>query len=134
MFRRAPALIGALGVDAAVELAARASGAEPPGDLGQAVERLARPAHFRAGRDAPALVDEPALAPPRRAGRGFSHPSFVDLAARELLDFPVARLSLYGHLTPDRARRALEQAPARLPARIRAKAQAYAVAGKGFYR
>ncbi|HEY8208272.1 MAG TPA: enoyl-CoA hydratase/isomerase family protein [Myxococcaceae bacterium] len=135
LFRRAPALIGALGPGAAAELAARASGAQAPRDLDPALERLAQPADFRAGRDAPELVDELLLwLLPVALDGSFSHPSFVDLAARELLDFPVARLSLCRHLAPDRVRFALERAPARLPARIRARAQAYAAAGKGFYR
>src|SRR5205814_6407595 len=116
-FRRAPALIGSLGAGAAAELAARAFGAEspPPARLGEALEALARPADFRAGRDAPELVDELLLWLLQAALDGaFSHPSFIDLAAREALDFPVARLSLCAHLTPARGRRGLEGAPARL--------------------
>jgi enoyl-CoA hydratase/carnithine racemase len=138
MFRRAPALLATLrplGVGAAVALAGRAFGGQAPQGLSSALEKLAEPADFRAGRDAPELIDEWLLwLLPVALDGPFQHPSFVDLAARELLDFPVARLSLCAYLTPDRVRLALESAPARLPARARARAQAYAAATRGFYR
>jgi len=58
----------------------------------------------------------------------------VDLAARELLDFPVARLSLCAYLTPPRVRAALNGAPRRVPAPIRARALSYAWALRKVYR
>ncbi|HYV47476.1 MAG TPA: enoyl-CoA hydratase-related protein [Myxococcaceae bacterium] len=138
LFRRAPALLSSLrplGAYAAVALAGRAFGGQAPQGLAPALAQLEAPADFRAGRDAPGLIDEFLLwLLPVALDGSFQHPSFVDLAARELLDFPVARLSLCAHLTPDRVRRALEGVPARLPARARARAEAYAGAGKGFYR
>jgi len=138
LFRRAPALLAALrplGAGAAVALAGRAFGGQAPQGLAPALAQLEAPADFRAGRNAPGLIDEFLLwLLPVALDGPFQHPSFVDLAARELLDFPVARLSLCAHLTPDRVRRALEGVPARLPARARARAEAYAGAGKGFYR
>jgi hypothetical protein len=134
LFRRSPGLIGALGPGAAVALTARALDAGPS-QIAAAIDRLAQPADFRAGRDAPELVDEVLLWLVAAArDSAFQHPSFVDLAARELLTFPVARLSLCAYLTPARVQRALAGAPPRTPARIREVALAYAQAGRGFYR
>ena len=138
MFRRMPELIGALGIRAAAELASRALGAEeplPPPRAAMALALLAQPADYRQGREAPELLEELLLWLLMGALESdFSHPSSVDLAARELLDFPVARLSLCAYLTPPRVRAALNGAPRRVPAPIRARALSYAWALRKVYR
>ncbi|HET9256760.1 MAG TPA: enoyl-CoA hydratase/isomerase family protein [Pseudonocardiaceae bacterium] len=72
-----------------------------------AVRELASPARWREGQDDPALRD--ALTVSLLAAvlhnldiEGFAHPYSIDLAAREMLDFPLHETSLCRYLTPER--------------------------------
>jgi enoyl-CoA hydratase/carnithine racemase len=80
-----------------------------------ALAELASPADRRGGHEVPALLDAIAvslLAAARgNLSGGFRHPTIVDLAARELLDFPLLETSLCRHLTAARLERALRAGP-----------------------
>jgi hypothetical protein len=66
-----------------------------------------------------------------------AHVSFVDLAARELVDYPIRLKSLCSHLTPANAAAALEKAGAQLhllePVST-GRVEAWIARGKSFYR
>jgi enoyl-CoA hydratase/carnithine racemase len=65
---------------------------------------------------------------------GFRHPALVDLAARELLDFPLRARSLCRHLSRDRVRSAEAAASRFVSDEARAQAAAYAGSARDFYR
>jgi enoyl-CoA hydratase/carnithine racemase len=68
------------------------------------------------------------------ADGGFRHPALIDLAARELLDFPLRARSLCRHLTRDRVRSARTEGAHFLTGEALAGADAYAGSARDFYR
>jgi enoyl-CoA hydratase/carnithine racemase len=111
-------------------------------DVVAAVHRLASPARWQEGQDDPALRD--ALTVSLLAAvlhnldvEGFAHPYSIDLAAREVLDFPLHETSLCRYLTLERVATALD-AP-HLPAHLVAPddlaiARQFATGNRRFYR
>ena len=66
---------------------------------------------------------------------GFYHPSFIDLAAREVLDFPLCHTSLCRYLTPARVREAIAAGTTGLVADADLhRAEAFVASGARFYR
>ncbi len=140
--RRVPPLIGALGVLAAARLVQVARLPEHPlEDVTAALAALSSAGASRS-RPLPALLDaiDICLLDATLASLGpgehqaFHHPSIVDLAARELLDFPLSSISLCRHLTPSRVRAALEGAGGLAHGKEVEAARKFLERGKGFYR
>jgi hypothetical protein len=108
----------------------------------EALVRLAATGGFRGGTVRPLIAD--ALAVSMLDGvldevekGGLSHPFIVDLAARELLDYPLRHLSLCRHLGRARIRAALERQSDLtrwLGEPVVERAAAYAASGKDLYR
>jgi enoyl-CoA hydratase/carnithine racemase len=118
-------------------------GAPSLDDVHGALDRLSRPAAVLDSRPCTDLLDGlmtslAAAVWQDRCGSpeegGFRHPAVVDLAARELLDFPLRARSLCRHLSRDRVRMAEAAASRFASGEVRARAAAYAGSARDFYR
>jgi enoyl-CoA hydratase/carnithine racemase len=134
--RPLPALVGAVGAGRLAELIAEDTA--PPASAEAALLRLEAGAPGSGAEDR-RLLDAIILwllAAVRRALADgvVDHPSLIDVAARELLDFPLSRKSLCSLLTAERVGEALGRTSGQLvPPEVRAVGERFADERRGFY-